>query len=131
MDATARLKNHPTSARKMRFVADTIRGLGVEKALNILKYTKNHNAKPLEKLILSGISNWEQANEGKGAENADLFIKQIFVDSGRSIKRFRPAPFGRAHRIRKRSNHVTVILSSRNESAEAEAPVETNEEAQS
>lgn len=130
MDAIAKLKNHPTSARKMRFVADTIRGLDVEKALNILKYTKNHNAKPLEKLILSGISNWEQKNEGQGAENAELFIKQIFVDSGRSIKRFRPAPFGRAHRIRKRSNHVTVILSSRNETAAvAEAPVENNEEA--
>ena len=118
MEAVAKLNNVPTSPRKMRVVADLIRGERVNRALNLLKFEPKQGAARLEKLLLSAISNWQQANEDVKLEEADLFIKEIRVDSGRILKRLRPAPQGRAHRIRKRSNHVTLVIDSIN-------PVET------
>ncbi|MEP2771733.1 MAG: 50S ribosomal protein L22 [Fulvivirga sp.] len=112
MEAVAKLKNVPTSPRKMRLVADLIRGERVNKALNILKFEPKQGAARLEKLLLSAISNWQQGNEDVDLEEADLYVKSIFVDSGKMLKRLRPAPQGRAHRIRKRSNHVTMVLDS-------------------
>ena len=112
MEAVARLKNCPTSPRKMRLVADLIRGQKVSKALNLLKFEPNQGAFRLERLLLSAISNWQAKNEDTRLEEAELFIKEIFVDSGRMLKRLRPAPQGRAHRIRKRSNHVTMVVDS-------------------
>ena len=112
MEAVAKLKNVPTSPRKMRFVADLIRGKRVNIALNILKLEPNQGAARLEKLLLSAISNWQQRHEDQKLEEADLIVNEIFVDSGRMLKRLRPAPQGRAHRIRKRSNHVTLVISS-------------------
>ena len=109
---TARLVNVPTSPRKMRLVADLIRGVRVNQALSILKYEPKVGAAKLEKLLLSAISNWEAKNKEEKLEEADLFVKDIFVDGGRILKRLRPAPQGRAHRIRKRSNHVTLIVDS-------------------
>ena len=114
MEAVAKLKNVPTSPRKMRVVADMIRGERVVKALSILKFEPKVGADKLEKLLLSAISNWQIANEDAKIEEADLYIKTIAVDSGRMLKRLRPAPQGRAHRIRKRSNHVTVVIDSMN-----------------
>lgn len=108
----ARLSNVPTSPRKMRLVADLIRGERVNKALNILKYEPKNGSPKLEKLLLSAISNWGIKNQDQKLEEADLFVKEIFVDGGRQLKRLRPAPQGRAHRIRKRSNHVTLIIDS-------------------
>jgi large subunit ribosomal protein L22 len=108
----ARLVNVPTSPRKMRLVADLIRGVRVNQALSILKYEPKVGAQKLEKLLLSAISNWEAKNKEEKLEEADLFVKDIFVDSGRMLKRLRPAPQGRAHRIRKRSNHVTLVVDS-------------------
>ena len=110
--AFASLRNCPTSPRKMRLVADVIRGEQVGEALNILKFTPKDAARRLEKLLLTAINNWEQKNEGGRADEAQLFIKEIKVDGGRMLKRIQPAPQGRAHRIRKRSNHVTIILDS-------------------
>lgn len=112
MEAVAKLRNVPTSPRKMRLVADLIRGKKVNKALNILRFEPNHNAEKLEKLLLSAISNWQNKFEDVRLEEADLFIKEIHVDGGRILKRLRPAPQGRAHRIRKRSNHVTMVIAS-------------------
>ncbi len=109
---TARLVNVPTSPRKMRLVADLIRGVRVNQALSILKYEPKVGAGKLEKLLLSAISNWEAKNKEEKLEEADLFVKEIFVNGGRMLKRLRPAPQGRAHRIRKRSNHVTLIVDS-------------------
>ena len=109
---TAKLTNVPTSPRKMRLVADLIRGERVNKALNILKYEPKVGAAKLEKLLLSAISNWEAKNSEVKLEEADLFVKEIFVDGGRILKRLRPAPQGRAHRVRKRSNHVTLVVDS-------------------
>ena len=109
---TAKLTNVPTSPRKMRLVADLIRGERVNKALNILKYEPKVGAAKLEKLLLSAISNWEAKNQEVKLEEADLFVKEIFVDGGRILKRLRPAPQGRAHRVRKRSNHVTLVVDS-------------------
>lgn len=106
----AQLRNYPTSPRKMRLVADLVRGLNVEEAFHVFKVTPNHAARPLEKLLRSAISNWEEKNEGTRVSESDLYIKLIYVDSARMLKRYRPAPQGRAHRIRKRSNHVTLIL---------------------
>ena len=108
------LKNCPTSPRKMRLVADMIRGEDVNKALDMLKYSPKEASRKVEKLLLSAIANWQNKNEGARVEDSNLFIKEIFVDSGRILKRIRPAPQGRAHRIRKRSNHVTMILDSLN-----------------
>jgi large subunit ribosomal protein L22 len=106
------LRNCPTSPRKMRLVADLVRGSEVNKALNILKYSSKEAASRVEKLLLSAIANWQNKNQGVRIEESNLFISEIFVDSGRVLKRLRPAPQGRAHRIRKRSNHVTIILDS-------------------
>jgi large subunit ribosomal protein L22 len=118
MEAVAKLKNVPTSPRKMRMVADLIRGQRVNKALNILKFQPNYGAAKLEKLLLSAISNWQNKHEDAKIEEAELYIKEIFVDSGRMLKRVRPAPQGRAYRVRKRSNHVTMILASKTQSEE-------------
>ena len=106
------LKNCPTSPRKMRLVADQIRGKSIDKALSILKFSPKEASKKLEKLVLSAISNWQSKNENEDIEKANLFINEIKVDGGRMLKRLRPAPQGRAHRIRKRSNHVTIVLGS-------------------
>jgi large subunit ribosomal protein L22 len=108
----AKLTNVPTSPRKMRLVADLIRGERVSKALNILKYEPKVGAPKLEKLLLSAISNWEAKNQDMKLEEADLIVKDIWVDGGRILKRLRPAPQGRAHRVRKRSNHVTLVVES-------------------
>lgn len=108
--AFAKLNNCPSSPRKMRLVADQVRGQKVENALNILRFSPKEASKKLEKLVLSAIANWSAKNEGSSIEDAGLFIKEIRVDGGMMLKRLRPAPQGRAHRIRKRSNHVTVVL---------------------
>ena len=108
--AVAKLNNCPTSPRKMRLVADLVRGEDVYNALNILKFSPKHASRNLEKLLLSAINNWEQKNEGEDASESDLVVKSIYVDSARMLKRIQPAPQGRAHRIRKRSNHVTLII---------------------
>ena len=108
--AFAKLNNCPTSPRKMRLVADLVRGEDVYKALNILKFSPKHASKNLEKLLLSAINNWEQKNNGEDATSANLVVKSINVDSARMLKRIQAAPQGRAHRIRKRSNHVTLII---------------------
>ena len=113
--AVAKLRNCPVSPRKMRSVADLLRGKEVGQALNILKFNPRHASKFLEKLLLSAISNWQSKNEDKSIESSDIFVNEIKVDGGRILKRLRPAPQGRAHRIRKRSNHVTVVLKSNNE----------------
>ncbi|PLW97323.1 MAG: 50S ribosomal protein L22 [Marinilabiliales bacterium] len=110
---SASLKNVPTSPRKMRLVADLVRGMDVEQALGILQYTPKEPAKRLYKLLRSAIANWEVKNEGARIEDNQLYIKEIMVDSGRMLKRIQPAPQGRAHRIRKRSNHVTLVLGNR------------------
>ena len=112
MEAIAKLNNVPTSPRKMRLIADLIRGMGVDLALNTLKFDAKIGSKRMEKLLLSAISNWQEKNKDQKIEDADLFIKEIFVNGGKMIKRLRPAPQGRAHRIRKRSNHVTMVLDS-------------------
>ncbi len=109
---TAKLTNVPTSPRKMRLVADLIRGVRVSKALNILRYEPKVGAAKLEKLLLSAVSNWEAKNQDVKLEDADLVVKEIFVDGGRILKRLKPAPQGRAHRVRKRSNHVTLVVDS-------------------
>ena len=106
------LKNVPTSPRKMRLVADLIRGERVNKAMNILKYEPKVGSPKLEKLLLSAISGWEAKHTDVKLEEADLYVKEIWVDGGRILKRLRPAPQGRAHRVRKRSNHVTMIVDS-------------------
>tara|TARA_B100000073_G_scaffold91310_1_gene72126 strand:+ start:49 stop:423 length:375 start_codon:yes stop_codon:yes gene_type:complete len=114
MEAVAKLNNVPTSPRKMRLIADLIRGMGVDLALNTLKFDAKIGSKRMEKLLLSAIANWQEKNKDQKIEDADLFIKEIFVNGGKMIKRLRPAPQGRAHRIRKRSNHVTMVLDSFN-----------------
>lgn len=112
--AFAKLNNCPTSPRKMRLVADLIRGEKVERALHILRFSQKEAARRLEKLLLSAIANWQAKNEDASIEDADLFIKEIRVDGGSMLKRLRPAPQGRAHRIRKRSNHVTIVVAAKN-----------------
>tara|TARA_Y100000758_G_scaffold302213_1_gene269646 strand:+ start:1947 stop:2354 length:408 start_codon:yes stop_codon:yes gene_type:complete len=112
--AFAKLNNCPTSPRKMRIVADSIRGKKVDKALTMLKFSQKEASNKLEKLLLSAISNWQAKNEDSNVEEANLFVKEIKVDSAGMLKRLRPAPQGRAHRIRKRSNHVTLVLGSQN-----------------
>ena len=108
MEAVAKLRNYPTSPRKMRLLADLIRGMQVEKALAVLEHNPKHPAVPMRKLVLSAISNWKQKNEN-GDEGA-LYVKTVFVDGARTLKRMRPAPQGRGYRVRKRSNHVTLIV---------------------
>jgi len=110
MEAVAKLKNYPTSPMRMRLLADEIRGMEVEKALALLEHHPQHSATPLFKLLKSAISNWGQKNEGKDAADSNLVVKTIFVDNARTLKRMLPAPQGRAYRLRKRSNHVTLIV---------------------
>jgi large subunit ribosomal protein L22 len=113
--AFAKLNDCPTSPRKMRLVADLIRGKKVEMALAILKFNSREASRRLEKLLLSAIANWEAKNEDASIEDADLFVKEIRVDGGTMLKRLQTAPQGRAHRIRKRSNHVTLVLGAHNQ----------------
>ena len=110
----AKLRNCPTSPRKMRLVVDMVRGMDVQKAIDALKFSPKEASRRLEKLLLSAIANWQVKNEGVRIEESDLYVKEVYVDSARVLKRLRPAPQGRAHRIRKRSNHVTVVVDSRN-----------------
>jgi large subunit ribosomal protein L22 len=108
------LRNCPTSPRKMRLVTDLISGLEVNRALDVLKFSQQEASRRLEKLLLSAISNWQAKNEGVRIEESNLFVKLIHVDSARVLKRLQTAPQGRAHRIKKRSNHVTIVLDSMN-----------------
>ena len=108
------LRNCPTSPRKMRLVTDLISGMEVNKALDVLKFSSQEASRRLEKLLLSAIANWQSKNEGVRVEESNLFVKLIHVDGGRSLKRLQTAPQGRAYRVRKRSNHVTLVLDSKN-----------------
>lgn len=112
--AFAKLNNCPTSPRKMRLVADLVRGKDIMTAINYLKFNPKVASKDLEKLIISAINNWEQKNEGQDPYSADLYVKEVMVDGGRMLKRIQAAPQGRAHRVRKRSNHITVVIDSKN-----------------
>jgi large subunit ribosomal protein L22 len=112
MEAVAKLNNVPTSPRKMRLVVGLIRGQKVNKALTILKHESKIGAAKVEKLLLSAVANWQAKNEDLKLEDANLYVKTVSVDSGRSLKRLRPAPQGRAHRIRKRSNHIILVVDS-------------------
>jgi large subunit ribosomal protein L22 len=111
--AFAKLNNCPTSPRKMRLIADLIRGLDADKALAELKLNPKEASGRMEKLLLSALANWESKNEGRRMDEANLYISEVKVDSGRMLKRVQPAPQGRAHRIRKRSNHVTLVVDSK------------------
>ncbi|MBC7922183.1 MAG: 50S ribosomal protein L22 [Ferruginibacter sp.] len=113
MEAVAKLRNVPSSPRKMRLVVDLVRGKKVNHALNILKFGSKSGSPKLYKLLLSAIANWQAKNEDTKLEVDSLFVKTIFVDEGRMLKRLRPAPQGRGHRIRKRSNHVTLVVDSK------------------
>jgi large subunit ribosomal protein L22 len=108
------LRECPTSPRKMRLVTDMIRGMAVNRALDVLKFSSKEASRRVEKLLFSAIANWQAKNEGVRLEESNLYVQEVFVDSGRMLKRLRPAPQGRGHRIRKRSNHVTVRLASKN-----------------
>jgi large subunit ribosomal protein L22 len=124
MEAVAKLRNYPTSPRKMRLLADLIRGKKVDKVLAILEHNPKHPAVPLRKLVLSAINNWKQKNESGDVH--EVVVKTIMVDGGRTLKRMRPAPQGRGYRIRKRSNHVTLVVDAKLEQIEvAPAVVET------
>ena len=112
--AFAKLNNCPTSPRKMRLIADLIRGMDAEKAISQLKLNPKEASGRMEKLLLSALANWEVKNEGKRMDEFNLYVSEVKVDSGRMLKRVQPAPQGRAHRIRKRSNHVTIVVDSRN-----------------
>ena len=111
--AFAKLNNCPTSPRKMRLIADLIRGMDADKALSELKLNPKEASGRMEKLLLSALANWEAKNEGKRMDQENLYVSEVKVDSGRMLKRIQPAPQGRAHRIRKRSNHVTLVVDSR------------------
>ncbi|MDE7150080.1 MAG: 50S ribosomal protein L22 [Bacteroidales bacterium] len=124
----AKLNNNPTSPRKTRYTADLIRGVDVDKALAILQYSHREAAPKLHKLLRSAIANWQNKNEGLRMEDAHLYVKEIFVDGGMQLKRLRPAPQGRGYRIRKRSNHVTLILGSRVAQPEQVKEVESESE---
>jgi len=125
MEAVARLNNCPTSPRKMRLIVDLIRGKKVEEALHILRFNNQKESAPrVEKLLLSAIANWGQKNAGARVEESELYVKTVFVDSGAMLKRVLPAPQGRAHRIRKRSNHVTLIVDSKVAAQTAETVTE-------
>jgi large subunit ribosomal protein L22 len=127
--AIAKLNNVPTSPRKMRLVVDLVRGVEVNRALDILKYTKKEASVRLEKLVKSAIANWEAKNEAdrKELEAGNVFIQHISVGQGRTLKRIRTAPQGRAAHIRKRSNHVTIVLGAKNEETVTETAVVTEE----
>jgi large subunit ribosomal protein L22 len=111
--AVAELNNCPTSPRKMRYVVDMIRGVEVNRALDILRFSTKEPSKRIEKLLLSAISNWQKKNEDVRIEKSNLYVKEVQVDGGRMLKRLRPAPQGRGYRVRKRSNHVTILLDSK------------------
>ena len=113
MEAVAKLNDYPTSPRKMRLLVDLVRGMEVEKALGVLQFSPKHPSVPLYKLLKSAINNWEQKNPDVKVEDAKLIVKTVMVDGGRVIKRMRPAPQGRGYRVRKRSNHVTLIVDSK------------------
>lgn len=116
MDAVAKMKNIPLSARKMRFVIDSVRGKSVDEALSIVKFSKREASEFVEKLLLSAIANWEnKLDMVYSADDYDLYVKEVFSDEAGSLKRFRPAPHGRAHRIRKRMNHLTLVVANRAE----------------
>lgn len=122
MEAVAKLRNCPMSPRKMRLVADQIRGLKVDKALNILQFNQKRTySVKMEGLLLSAIANWGQKNSDASVDESNLYVKTVFVDGGRMLKRLRTAPQGRAHRIRKRSNHITLVVDSINSSTEVNA----------
>jgi large subunit ribosomal protein L22 len=112
------LRNVPTSPRKMRLVTDLIRGQEINRALDILKFSKQEASRRVEKLLLSAIANWQAKNEGVRLEDSNLYVKEVQVDGGRILRRIQPAPQGRAYRIRKRSNHVTLVLGSRKQEVE-------------
>lgn len=129
MEAVSKLKNISLSARKMRLVTDLIRGKKVENALAILKFTKKEAAEWVEKALLSAVSNWEQkGNMAYSSDEYGLYIKEIFSDEGTFLKRFRPAPHGRAHRIRKRTNHLTIVVANSVKIEEEESALENIEE---
>ena len=128
MEAIARLRNYPTSPRKMRLLADLIRGEKVERALAILEHNTKHPAVPLRKLVLSAINNWKQKNQS--GDETLLMIKTIMVDGARTLKRMRPAPQGRGYRVRKRSNHVTVIVDIKNTVTEIKEDADTKTKVQ-
>ena len=112
------LRECPTSPRKMRLVTDMVRGMAVNRALDVLKFSSKEASRRVEKLLLSAIANWQAKNEWVRLEESNLYVQEVFVDSARMLKRLRPAPQGRGHRIRKRSNHVTIRLASKNVVAE-------------
>jgi large subunit ribosomal protein L22 len=112
------LKNVPTSPRKMRLVTDLISGMEVNKALSVLKFSPQEASRRVEKLLLSAIANWQAKNEGVRVEDSNLFVKEVHVDGGRALKRLQTAPQGRAYRVRKRSNHVTLVLDSKEKEVE-------------
>ena len=126
--AIASLNSTPTSTRRMRVTGDTIRGKSVEEALNILTFSKRHSARNMEKLLRSAIKNWELKNEGQRVEDSELYVKTVFVDEGVTLKRFLPAPQGRAYRLRKRANHATLIVDSKIPRPEVEETVEEVEQ---
>ena len=123
------LRNCPTSPRKMRLVTDMIKGVEVNKALDMLKFSNKEDSRKVEKLLLSAIDNWQAKNEGARIEESDLYVKTAFVDQSRTLKRSQPAPQGRAHRIKKRSNHVTVVIDTRNQVEENEVVLEQENQA--
>lgn len=127
MEAVAKLNNNPIAPRKMRLVVDLIRGKRVGHALDVLRFTSKAGAPYIEKLLLSAVANWEAKNPDEELEEADLFIKEAYVTQGRTLKRFRPAPQGRAHRIRKRSNHITLVVDSLDEYYEEDENAEGTE----
>lgn len=130
MEAVAKLNDVPTSPRKMRLIADLIRGQRVSRALGLLKYQPQAGADVLQKVLLSAVANWQQKNEDARIEDADLYVKTIFVDGGPMLKRLRPAPQGRGHRIRKRSNHITLVVDSAADTVLTQAEVSTPENEQ-
>lgn len=111
----ARLVDNNTSPRKTRLMADLVRGKDVEYALSVLKYSKKESSEKIRKLLLSAIANWQAKNENARVEDSNLYIKEIFVDGGTMLKRLRTAPQGRGYRIRKRSNHITIVVDSKTE----------------
>ena len=123
------LRNCPTSPRKMRLVTDMIKGVEVNKALDMLKFNSKEASRRVEKLLRSAIANWEAKNEGTRLEDVDLYVKTAYVDQSRTLKRIQPAPQGRAHRIKKRSNHVTVVIDTRNQVEENEVVLEQENQA--
>ncbi len=123
------LRNCPTSPRKMRLVTDMVKGIEVNKALDMLKFSSKEASRKVEKLLLSAIANWQAKNEGAKIEESNLVIKEAYVDVSKALKRIQPAPQGRAHRIKKRSNHVTIVIDSLNATVEQEVVQEQENQA--